>query len=466
VSAGLQPSPAVEVKGPVAEDRVPLGTIVAYNAPPLGLGFMFFLVSLYMMKYSTDVLLISPAAIGLIFGLSRIWDAISDPMAGYFSDRTRSKLGRRRPWMLAAIVPIVVSYILMWNPPASFQGGALIVWMALAVFAFYTAMTILVVPHASLGAELSKDYHERTRIFGIRQICWGSGSLLSLVGMFLLIRSGAPRETALQVTVMASSVTALLILLAVVRLRERPEYQGRGAEHPYSAYRDVSRNSHARILLATFLIENVGVSSLATMTPFVIHYIVKRPELTPVFISCYMIPSLLSVPLWIRLSRHFGKKQVWIFAMLLTGCGFGGMFFMDEGTIALVATLTIIAGIGGGCGPVIAPSVQADVIDYDEWVTGERKEGAYFASFNFMFKSSAGLTLMLVGFVLSLSGFEPNQEQTETVKLVLRIQFAIFPLVCYAIGASILSRFALDEEEHGRIRAQLDKAGPGSSRSS
>jgi GPH family glycoside/pentoside/hexuronide:cation symporter len=454
----LQTSPIIAASEPVVEGRVPLRTILAYTAPPLGLGFMFFLVSLYMMKYSTDVLLISPAAIGTIFGLSRIWDAISDPLAGYYSDRTNSRLGRRRPWMLAAIVPIGVSYILMWNPPAGFQGGPLVVWMAAAVFGFYTAMTIIVVPHTSLGAELTQDYHDRTRIFGIRHLCWGGGSLLSLVGMFLLIRSEAPRETALQITVMASVVTALLILLAVVCLRERPEYRGRGAEHPYAAYRDVLQNPHARKLLATFLIENVGVASLSIMTPYVVHYIVKRPELTPVFISCYMIPSLVSVPLWIRLSRRFGKKPVWIFAMLLTGTGFGGMFFMDEGTVVLIAILTTLAGIGGGCGPVIAPSVQADVIDYDEYKTGERKEGAYFASFNFVFKSSSGLMLMLTGFVLSLSGFEPNQEQTETVKLILRVQFAIFPLVCYAIGATILSRFALDEREHARIRAELDRA--------
>jgi GPH family glycoside/pentoside/hexuronide:cation symporter len=440
----------------VREARVPLVTILAYSAPPLGLGFMFFLVSLYLMKYSTDVLLISPAAMGLIFGLSRIWDAISDPIAGYFSDRTHSRLGRRRPWMLAAILPIAASYVLMWNPPASLSGAPLVVWMAVAVFGFYTAMTILIVPHTSLGAELTRDYHERTRIFGVRHLCWGSGSVVSLVGMFLLIRSEAPRETALQVTLVASLATGLLILLAVVWLRERPEYQGRGATHAYSAYRDVRRNPHASKLLVTFLVENIGVSSLAIMTPYVVHYIVKRPDLTPVFIACYMIPSLISIPLWVRLSRRFGKKPVWIFAMLLTGSCFGGMFFMDEGTVALITILTTLAGIGGGCGPVIAPSAQADVIDYDEYVTGERKEGAYFAAFNFMFKSSAGLTLMLTGLVLSLSGFEPNQEQTQTVKLALRVQFAIFPLVCYAIGAWTLSRFSLDEVEHARIRAALD----------
>jgi GPH family glycoside/pentoside/hexuronide:cation symporter len=218
----LQPSPSTAASEPAVESRVPLGTILAYNAPPLGLGFMFFLVSLYMMKFSTDVLLMSPAAIGLIFGLSRIWDAISDPVAGYFSDRTNSRLGRRRPWMLAAAIPIAVSYVLMWNPPASLVGGPLIVWMAVAVFGFYTAMTIIVVPHSSLGAELTQNYHERTRIFGVRHICWGGGSLLSLAGMFLLIRSEAPRDTAFQITLGVSTATALLILFAVARLRERP----------------------------------------------------------------------------------------------------------------------------------------------------------------------------------------------------------------------------------------------------
>ncbi len=110
---------------------------------------------------------------------------------------------------------------------------------------------------------------------------------------------------------------------------------------------------------------------------------------------------------------------------------------------------------------MVAPSIQADVIDYDEYLTGERKEGAYFAAWNFVFKSATGVTIMLSGWVLQIVGFVPNQEQTEAVKLAILSLYSIFPLVCYAIGTALIMTFKLDETEHARIRRILDERATG-----
>ena len=146
----------------VASQRLPLSAILVYSLPTVGAGFMFLLIGLYLMKFATDVLLIPPAAMGFIFGASRIWDAISDPVAGYLSDRTRHRSGRRRPWIFVSIFPIGAAYLMAWSPPASLTGDSLILWMGVGVFGFYSAMTIFIVPHMSLGAELTADYHDRS----------------------------------------------------------------------------------------------------------------------------------------------------------------------------------------------------------------------------------------------------------------------------------------------------------------
>ena len=125
------------------------------------------------------------------------------------------------------------------------------------------------------------------------------------------------------------------------------------------------------------------------------------------------------------------------------------MFLCGEGQWITLSLLSTLAGVGGGCGPVVAPSIQSDIIDYDEYKTGQRKEGAYFAAFSFAFKGSAGLTLQF-------SGFVPNVEQTETAKLAIKSLFALFPLVSFWCGALLLSRFALNREEHAQIRAAID----------
>ncbi|MDA1301710.1 MAG: MFS transporter [Proteobacteria bacterium] len=426
-----------------------------YNIPTLGVGFMFFIVTLYLMKFATDELLISPIVMGVIFGVSRIWDAVTDPITGYLSDRTNFSLGRRRPWLLASIIPISLTFYMIWNPPALGQAGV-VIWMAVAVILFYTAMTMFSVPHSSLGAELSDNYHDRTRIFGVRHMIWNSGSLVALVAMHLLITGNDPRELAFYISIVASGVTALLILWLVATVRERSEFQGRGEVNPLVAFGDVWRNRHARLLLVVFLVENLGGATIGILVPYIAEYIVGRPEKMAVYILCYLVPSVLSVPLWLPISRRIGKKRLWIISMVVTALGFGGMFFVDENGDTLISVLAVICGLGAGSGAVVAPSIQADVIDYDEYLSGQRKEGAYFATWNFVHKSATGLTLMLTGFVLGLSGFVPNVEQTDGARLALLTLFAIFPLVCYLAAAVVFTRFGLNEKEYQDIRRELE----------
>ncbi len=438
-------------------DNLPLKTILNYNAPTVGVGFMFFLVSLYLMKFATDVLLIAPAVMGLIFGISRIWDAVTDPLVGYYSDRTSLAAGRRRPWILCSVPFVCGTFYMMWNPSIELGESAQIVWMAIAVILFYTAMTAFTVPHTSLGAELSTQYHERTKIFGLRHMMWNSGSLLALVAMHQLIVNTDVRSTAYVISVLAVIVTALLIVWMVTSIRERPEFQGRGEANAFVAFSDVLKNKYARLLLIVFFIENLGGATIGILTPYIAEYIVERPEKTVIYILLYLVPSVLSVPLWVPLSRKIGKKPMWLFSMLVTAFGFGSMFFLEPGDDVLISVLAFICGIGAGSGAVVGPSIQADVIDYDEYKSGKRKEGTYFATWNFVFKSATGITLMLTGFVLSLSGFVPNQEQSETTKLALLSLYALFPLVCYVTGALIFTRFKLNEAEYQKIRDSLDR---------
>lgn len=175
-----------------------------------------------------------------------------------------------------------------------------------------------------------------------------------------------------------------------------------------------------------------------------------------------MIPSTISVPMWIPLSRRFGKIRIWIFSMLLTGLSFGVMFslpFIPEETtrIWVIVLAAIFAGLAAGCGGTVGPSIQGDVIDYDEYLTGERKEGSYFSVWSFVSKSATGVMLLLTGFVLQASGFAPNVEQTMTAKVAMVSLYSLFPLVCYAIGSVMMIRFKLDETEHARIRVELQR---------
>ena len=449
-----------------ATDKVSWSTTLAFGAPAIGAGYMYLILSLYVMKFSTDVLLIAPAVMGAIFSLSRIWDAISDPLVGYLSDRTTFRWGRRRTWILASCLPISLGFYAVFAPPFAMEGTDLTVWMTVAIIGFYSAMTLFFVPHMALGAELSTDYHERSRLFGVRHIFYILGSILSLGAMSLLINEefstdGNVRSLARDLAFLAIAIMAVLVIYAVVVLRERPEFQNRQQGGPLRAFRDIWGNPHARLLITVTFIENVGSAAIAALTLYISQYVVGAPAMAPLIILAYMIPSSLFVPMWIPLSKRFGKIKVWMAGMVMTGVSFGGMFvlpFLDhlDQRLAVIIVLAFFAGLANGCGGTLGPSVQGDVIDFDEYQTGERKEGSYFAAWNFVYKSALGVMLLLTGFVLDFAGFVPNQEQTMQVKLAMVSLYGLFPLVCYTIGAILFSRFTLDEKAYEVIRTELD----------
>ena len=205
-------------------------------------------------------------------------------------------------------------------------------------------------------------------------------------------------------------------------------------------------------------------AAIGVLTLYIAQYVVEAPAWAPLIILAYMLPSTLSVPLWIPLSRKFGKVNLWVFSLFLTGVSFGGIFLIlfapdVETRLWIIFIGAFFAGIAAGCGGAIGPSIKGDVIDYDEYLTGERKEGSYFAALNFVYKSAYGVMLLLTGFVLEYSGFIPNQDQTMEVKLALTSLYGIVPLICYSAGAALLFyKFKLGEKEYEKIRTILDKS--------
>ncbi len=437
--------------------RVPLRTVLSYGPPILAISAPLFFVQFFFLKFATDVLLIAPVTVGLIFALGRTWDAISDPIAGTWSDRTHTRLGRRRPWLLAAIPVVGLGFAMIWMPPQGLQGTALVAWVALALFTFYTGLTAYVIPHSSLGAELTTDHHDRSRIFGVRHAAFMLGIMFSFLGMQLVENSQDPRATAMYVALVAIGVLSLVLLVPPLLIKERQEYQGRGASSSFRAMVDVLRNPHARVLLFTTFVEIAGNSVLGIVSPYLIVYILKRPDLIGSLPALFFVVSLLSIPVWVRASKRFGKHKVWRVAMIGMALSFGLCVFIGEGDVALMSVLLVFAGASAGCGGAMGLSILADVIDYDEYCSGERKEGAYAAAHGFAIKAANTSIILLSGFVLQFAGFEPNVEQTPGVKLAISVLFAGVPFLAFGIGAVLLSRFRLGHSEHARIRAELSR---------
>lgn len=309
-------------------------TVVAYGLPATAVTFSTTLTMAYIAIYATDVLLIAPATMGLIFGASRIWDGLTDPAIGSLSDRTSSRLGRRRSWLLASALPIALAGLALWSPPISLGGGALVAWFTVAFFLFMTAMTMFNVPHMALGAELSSDSHVRTRIFAFRHAFATVGVAGALIGgTGLMTTSAAPRDTAFTIYLVLAVVIALAIPGAVALLRERADYQGRGGRSPFRAFGDIARNPHGRLLVLMYFVEHMGTGATAILSPFVVRYVIGQAEALPLIYAFYVSSMMLTIPLWVTLAKRIGKKRAWLTGMSLALVGYSTLFTLAEGDV-------------------------------------------------------------------------------------------------------------------------------------
>lgn len=422
----------------------PTARLVLYGGPILGLSYLLFFVQFYFLKYATDVLLLPPALVATLFALGKLWDGVADPLFGSWSDRSRSRVGRRRPFLLGALPFLAVGFWMLFSPPPSLREGALVAWVSFALLVFFTAFAAYQIPHSALGAELSSDTHERTRLFAARQISFTVGILAAFGGIQFAMNSGDPRTAAAALSFVTALVAVALLSVTPLAVREPDRVQGNGGEGLRSGLRDVVRNRPARLLFVVFFIESLGVGAVGTMAPYVAEYLLRRPEVVGTLPAAYVIAAVVSIPVWVRLARRFGNRDTWLAAMLLAAAAFGGMVFVGPGDLALAIALLVLAGVAMGCGGVLASSILAEVIDLDALRTGERKEGIYSAALALVLKVGTSLATAMSGFVLAGTDFVPNAEQSAESLLGIRFLFAGMPFVGFVVGAFLFRRFSLE----------------------
>jgi len=432
--------------------------ILTYGLPRSGSAMMFIMVSVYLSKFYTDTLLLAPAFVAWTFLIGRFWDGFTDPIMGYASDATKSRMGRRRPYFLLSAIPVGIAYFYLWSPPDALKDWGLFLYLTATYLLMYTFWTVFSIPHNSLGAELTMDYHERTVLTGVRE---GLGVIGALVGTMappiFAARLGDVSKGYSYLAGMIGLVTAVLILICFFGVKENPEFQEQRPIAIREGLKALYRNRPFRILVIVFVLALIGNAFVPILTLYIADYVVKMPGIAPVILFSYIMATAISIVFWTRLSRRIGKKEAWSRALLFSSIIFVFSVYYHQGTWVAWIILALLAGLGYGGTIALAPSMMADVIDLDELQTGRRREGAYFGIWSFIDKAAVGIAVFVGMYSLDIMGYVPNQDQTLRVFWTLKVLYSILPAICFAGCCYLLRHYPIDQREHERIRAEIEK---------
>ncbi|HYB99530.1 MAG TPA: MFS transporter [Candidatus Limnocylindrales bacterium] len=434
----------------------------AYAAPAFALAAIGIPVYVHLPKFYTDVVGVPVGTLGALLMAARLLDGLLDPTIGALSDATRTRWGRRRPYVIGAAIPLAAALYLLFTPPLGSPALAPW-WFGIWLFAVFVLWTLVVVPYESLGPELTYDYDQRTSLLALRDGALLLGTLVAAASptaaAALVQMPPGPAAEAARFRLVALSYGPLIVaacLWCVWSVRERQDSKPPRRQRLRATWRDMLANRPFLILLSSYAVAALGSNLPATLVLFYVEYVLQSPS-ADYFMLLYLVTGIACLPMWVAVSKRFDKKHAWLTATAVNTAAFSGVYFLGPGDAAVYAALVFVSGIGFGATIALPSSMQADVIDYDELLSGRRREGSYLGVWAVARKMSAAIGVGVGLHVLDLAGYVPNAEQTPHVRDVLVALYALVPCACNAAGFAIALAYPIGRREHAAIRAAVDR---------
>ncbi len=447
---------------------------MGYGAAELGITAVEILLQVYLLKFYNVVVGLDEVYTGLALAIAIVWDAVSDPLMGALSDRTRSPRGRRRVYLIPGAIALAVSFALVYNPPAMDSQLYKFLYLLFSYLLVNTAMTVLGVPHMALGGDLTFDRDERTEVYGAR-LLFGTVGLLVGTVLPIAILSGLGSESAENIE-RSRNLASLYLAIPIVLTALLSYWSTAGHERPpaaadavalkpgvfFRSLGSVLLNPYFLPLIIAFFIASVGRALNAAIALYYYEYRLELPEsevglkvLLPFFGFI-----ILSIPIWIWISKHFGKK----WPAFVGIAGLGAMTFVSyplfpagDTTGPLIAAL--IGGLLGGALSLL-DSLVADMVDYDELKTRQNREGLYFGAWRMGTKMARAFGILVTALALAAIGFDQAApEQSDEAIFGLGVLFGPVVGSFFILGALIFTLMPLTDARHRRIQALLRRRG-------
>ncbi|MBN1920681.1 MAG: MFS transporter [Anaerolineae bacterium] len=432
-------------------------TKIIYGIGDLGNAVVNSAVQFFLMKFYTDGALVSPALAGNALLLGKLWDAVNDPLFGWITDKTQSRFGKRRVFMLFGALPLAIAVALLWAVPTQDRVWTF-VWIALTFILFDTVWTLTNVPYYALTSELTDDYDERSSLTTYRMVMAvpaylvGAALTPAIVGLFALQRTGYAF-----IGIAYGLLAGIALLISAAGLRERTGLAVAPPEpSPFKSLFLALKNKPFVLLCVIYFVINISFALVKTLMAYYIEYQLLMKAQTSIVMGLMLICVTISLPFWQWVSRKMDKGPAYALGMLVGGVAIILTFLLPHQTTVLIYPIAMLAGFGFASQWIFPWAMVADVADYDRAKTGQQRSGMYYGIWGLATKISEALALAGVGWILSGFGYVPNIEQTPQALLGIRLYFALIPAAVIFIALPLLFKYPITRKNHALIRTQLE----------
>ncbi|MDE0245732.1 MAG: MFS transporter [Gammaproteobacteria bacterium] len=424
----------------------------------------------------------NPALVGLLSAIPRFTDAATDPVMGYISDNTRSRWGRRRPFIFVGAILAGLFFAALWQLPRDAGEGLLFALFLAGSLLFFLAYTVFATPWVALGYELTPDYHERTRLMGVQNFFSQFAYLIAPWFLWFMELDSFTdiREGASALAVLVGIACIAVGVLPAILLRERFRNTAAGPLETASRLKRISaevrrflagfvQSLRSRPFLklcgATFLVFN-GFQLIAAFQSYVIIFYIFEGDIGAagyyigLFGTIATISTFAVVAIAAWLGTAIGKRHAFFVCIGISTLGYGLKWFCyDPANPVLLLLPAPLLAFGLGSLFTLMPSMVADVCDLDELETGERREGMYGAIFWWVVKLGMAAALAAGGFLLNFTGFDVSLEgnQTESALFWMRVCDVVIPVITSLLAIALVASYDLSESKAKEIRDQLGR---------
>ena len=415
-------------------------------------------VMFYMAFFYTDVFGLPAAFVGSVFLMARGLDAVSDPVMGWLADRTRSRWGKFRPYILWGAVPFGLSCVLAYTTPNLGLGGRMV--FAVVTYTLMTLMyTVVNIPYCALGGVITADETQRISLQSYRFVLATAGGMLSTVLMVPLAAwvGGADRVSGYQRAIaILAAVAAAMLITCFATTRERVVPRKQGAASFFGDLKDIVTNDQWRVVGGLTVLNILAVATRGGAMMYYVTYILGQAGLFTAFLGTYSVGNILGCLLTKPLTDRFCKVRVFTWTNVILAGLSAAMFFVPLRQNVLMFGLIFVIGVLHQMITPIQWVMMSDTVDYGEWKFGKRLTGVSFAGTLFVLKMGLALSGALIGWALAAYGYVAGgaTQTPHTMACIIGL-FTLFPGVCYGLSALVARSYRLRAAEMKDIARAL-----------